>query len=125
MSIEISGADVIAAVCDRYGVSAAELADKTRSRPIARPRQVAMWLCRELTDMSLQQIGAALGGRDHSTILHGIGLIELLRKNDAAVKAEVDAIADRLRAHRRAAVAGLRADFEARNRQIAEETAEG
>ena len=57
------------AVADYYGIAAAELTAKRRSREVVIPRQVAMFLAREMTDLSLTQLGAAFQ-RDHSTILH-------------------------------------------------------
>ncbi len=55
---------------DYFGVSVSDLKGKKRTREIAHPRQVAMYLCRELTDASLPKIGQEFGGRDHTTVLH-------------------------------------------------------
>ena len=56
---------------------------KNRSSEIARPRQIAMYLCKNMTNSSLEMIGAILGGRDHSTIIHGIRKItEDYEKNE-------------------------------------------
>jgi chromosomal replication initiator protein len=59
-----------AAVCDAFRVSLADLKGDRRSQDIVYPRQVAMYLARELTDLSLPKIGAKFGGRDHSTVIH-------------------------------------------------------
>lgn len=69
-------------VADYYGIKVADLSSKKRTRVIARPRQVAMWLARELTDFSLPEIGAAFGGRDHSTVLYAHRTIVEMRSND-------------------------------------------
>ena len=62
--------DIIAATCQRYGLTTEELTSPSRSPRITWPRQVAMYLARELTGQSLPAIGRQLGGRDHSTVLH-------------------------------------------------------
>ena len=56
---------------------------KKRTRVIARPRQVAMFLAKDITPMSLPAIGEAFGGRDHTTVLHACRTIADLRRNDA------------------------------------------
>jgi len=66
-------------VADYYKVRVADLLSKRRSRSIARPRQVAMALAKELTTHSLPEIGDAFGGRDHTTVLHACGRIKDLR----------------------------------------------
>jgi chromosomal replication initiator protein len=58
---------------------------KRRSRSIARPRQVAMALARELTNHSLPEIGDAFGGRDHTTVLHACDRVKNLRESDRRV----------------------------------------
>lgn len=63
-------ADIAAATCQRYGLTIEELISPSRSPRITWPRQVAMYLARELTGQSLPAIGRQLGGRDHSTVLH-------------------------------------------------------
>ncbi len=64
------------AVCEQYGISMEELKSKKRNKEIAYPRQIAMYLCRQMTDESLSSIGAEFGGRDHTTVLHGCSKIE-------------------------------------------------
>lgn len=63
-------AEIKAAACQQFGVSAEELVSPTRTARLAWPRQVAMYLARELTQESLPAIGRAFGGRDHTTVLH-------------------------------------------------------
>ena len=69
-------------VADYYKVRVAELLSKRRSRSVARPRQVAMALAKELTSHSLPEIGDAFGGRDHTTVLHACKRIKELRDTD-------------------------------------------
>ena len=59
-------------VSDHFGISIADLKSNKRSADIANPRQIAMYLCKTMTSDSLDVIGQLLGGRDHSTIIHGI-----------------------------------------------------
>jgi chromosomal replication initiator protein len=61
---------VIAVAADYYDITADEIRSSNRSRPLVNARQMAMYLCRELTDLSLPEIGRRFGGRDHSTVLH-------------------------------------------------------
>jgi chromosomal replication initiator protein len=73
------------------GVPAAELAGKRRDRDVVLPRQVAMYLMREETGVSLSDIGALLGGRDHSTVLHGCEKIAQALPHDGPVRRLVEA----------------------------------
>ena len=57
--------------------SSDQMISKNRSSEIARPRQIAMYLCKNMTDAPLETIGSLLGGRDHSTIIHGVKKISL------------------------------------------------
>ena len=81
--------EVIEAVCSYYSVTYAELSSANRSRSITYPRQIAMYLARTETDVSLPQIGAALGGRDHTTVMHGHNKIERLLERDNDVRRDV------------------------------------
>jgi chromosomal replication initiator protein len=72
-------------VADYYKLRVADLLSKRRSRSIARPRQVAMTLAKELTNHSLPEIGDAFGGRDHTTVLHGCRRIASLRETEKRV----------------------------------------
>lgn len=73
-----------------YKLELRELHSPRRARQIARPRQVAMFLARELTSRSLPDIGRRFGGRDHTTVLHACRRIEELRKTDPVLQQEVD-----------------------------------
>lgn len=72
-------------VADYYKLKVAEMYSKKRSRAIARPRQVAMALAKELTSLSLPDIGEAFGGRDHTTVLHACKKIKELRESDSEI----------------------------------------
>jgi len=73
-------------VADYYKIKVADLLSKRRSRSVARPRQVAMSLAKELTNHSLPEIGDAFGGRDHTTVLHGCRKIKELRESDTDIR---------------------------------------
>lgn len=85
----ISITEIIDAVTDYYDVRLADLQSKKRSQSIALPRQVCMYLARNLTKHSLEEIGGHLGGRDHSTVLHAYSKIEQLRQDDAQTRSEI------------------------------------
>ena len=70
-------------VAEYYKIRVADLLSKRRSRSVARPRQMAMALAKELTNHSLPEIGDAFGGRDHTTVLHACRQIAELRQGDA------------------------------------------
>ena len=70
-------------VADYYKIKVAELFSKKRTRAIARPRQLAMWLCREVTSHSYPEIGDAFGGRDHTTVIHAVKTIDSLRLKES------------------------------------------
>ena len=72
--------------CEYYKIRMAELLSKRRHRSIARPRQMAMALCKELTQHSLPEIGDAFGGRDHTTVLHACRKIEELCETDGRLR---------------------------------------
>ena len=72
-------------VAEYFKIRVAELLSKRRSRSIARPRQIAMALAKELTNHSLPEIGDAFGGRDHTTVLHGCRRISALRETEKRV----------------------------------------
>ena len=72
-------------VAEYYKIRVADLLSKRRNRSIARPRQLAMALCKELTNHSLPEIGDAFGGRDHTTVLHACRKINELRDEDSRI----------------------------------------
>jgi chromosomal replication initiator protein len=79
-------------VSDFFGVNLADLKAKTRTRAIAFPRQVAMYLSRQLTNSSLLEIGRAFGGKDHTTVLHGVEKIHRLQQEDPKLRKRIDTL---------------------------------
>ena len=79
---EITPQLVIEIVAEHFNISTDQMISKNRSSEIAKPRQIAMYLCKNMTSAQLETIGALLGGRDHSTIIHGIKKITEEYKND-------------------------------------------
>ena len=75
--------EIIKKTCDYYKVRPADLMSPNRARNIVRPRQMAMYLCKKYTTRSLPEIGRKFGGRDHTTILHGVRKIEELMSTDS------------------------------------------
>jgi chromosomal replication initiator protein len=73
-----------------YKMRLSDLHSKRRNRQITRPRQIAMALAKELTNLSLPDIGDAFGGRDHTTVLHACRKVDELLKNDAKTKEDYD-----------------------------------
>lgn len=73
-------------VAEYYKIKVADLLSKRRNRSVARPRQIAMALAKELTNHSLPEIGDAFGGRDHTTVLHACRMIAELRQSDADIE---------------------------------------
>jgi len=69
-------------VCEEFGLTLNDMVSKRRAQVVARPRQVAMSLCKSLTRKSLPEIGRKFGGRDHTTVLHAIKRIKQLRAED-------------------------------------------
>ncbi len=80
-----------------YGVSESDLIGPSRKQPLARSRQIAMYLCRELTDLSLPKIGAQFGGRDHTTVIHAVEKVKSLMQSDKQVYDEVTDLSHQLR----------------------------
>ena len=76
-------------VSDHYRIRQAEMSSARRAREVARPRQVAMYLAKQLTPRSLPEIGRRFGGRDHTTVIHAVKQIEKLRQTDAELDADV------------------------------------
>ena len=76
-------------VADHFRIKQAEMSSARRAREVARPRQVAMYLAKQLTPRSLPEIGRRFGGRDHTTVIHAVRQIEKLRQTDAELDADV------------------------------------
>ncbi|MFV0278260.1 MAG: helix-turn-helix domain-containing protein, partial [Parahaliea sp.] len=73
-------------VAEYYKIKVADLMSRRRSRSVARPRQVAMTLAKELTNHSLPEIGDGFGGRDHTTVLHACRKIKELRETNSDIR---------------------------------------
>ncbi|MDD3370495.1 MAG: chromosomal replication initiator protein DnaA [Alphaproteobacteria bacterium] len=84
-------------VAEHYNVRVADMHSARRSRAVARPRQVAMYLAKQLTPRSLPEIGRKFGGRDHTTVIHAVRKIEELSAYDASFKEDVELLLRLLR----------------------------
>jgi chromosomal replication initiator protein len=87
-------------VCRYFGISKGDLVGSSRTKPFAYPRQIAMYLCRELTDESLPKIGRAFGGRDHSTVMHATAKISNLINSDRDVFNQIHEITYHIKSKR-------------------------
>lgn len=88
---------IISTVSRFYEIPQSEMTGSSRRQPLARQRQVAMYVCREHTGLSLPKIGAAFGGRDHTTVMHAVNKITGLIQTDKTIFDEVSAITQELR----------------------------
>ncbi|MBN2584805.1 MAG: chromosomal replication initiator protein DnaA [Planctomycetes bacterium] len=89
---EVTVPEIIAAVVKRFSIRVADLQSKRRNKSISTPRQIAMYLARRMTKLSLEEIGGYFGGRDHTTVLHADRKIEELLPNDPDLKAMLDSL---------------------------------
>ena len=87
--IDISCESIKKAVCKKYNIKIADIESKKRNREFSHPRQIAMYLCRELTDLSLPKIGESFGGRDHTTVLHACDKIGKQVKLDPTLSEDI------------------------------------
>ena len=94
---QVSVENIQRIVAEYYKIKVSEMYSKKRSRMVARPRQVAMALAKELTHLSLPDIGDAFGGRDHTTVLHACRRIAELRASNAEITRDFDALLQTLR----------------------------
>jgi chromosomal replication initiator protein len=83
---QVSIENIQKTVADYYKIKVADMYSKKRVRNLARPRQMAMYLARELTDLSYPEIGLSFGGRDHTTVLHACAKIEELKAQDLTLR---------------------------------------
>jgi chromosomal replication initiator protein len=89
--------DIQKATAEHYAMKQADLISERRNRAIARPRQAAMWLAKQLTTRSLPDIGRRFGGRDHTTVLHAVRRIEALKVDDAQLARDLETLTRKLR----------------------------
>jgi hypothetical protein len=92
----LSVRDIQKAVCKYYGVKLEEMLSQRRTADIVLPRQVAMFLCKELTSRSLPELGRRFGGRDHTTVLHGVRKIPRIAYDDASLAQDLVIIREKL-----------------------------
>ncbi len=85
-------------VADYFKIKVSDLFSKKRTRVIVRPRQIAMWLAKQLTSLSYPSIGSAFGGRDHTTVLHAVRTIDELRNRDNELNHDVHVLLQVLKA---------------------------
>ncbi|MHC4194732.1 MAG: helix-turn-helix domain-containing protein, partial [Planctomycetota bacterium] len=86
----ISITDIIDVVTNHFDVRLADLQSKKRSQSITEPRQICMYLARNLTKHSLEEIGGHLGGRDHTTVMHACSKITHAKKSDVKMEAVLE-----------------------------------
>jgi chromosomal replication initiator protein len=84
------------AVAERFQIKQAQLKEKSNTKRVVYPRQVAMYLVKELTDASLPEIGRAFGGKHHTTVIHSIHKIEQKRHNDPELNRLIHSLMDSL-----------------------------
>jgi len=89
--------DIQKAVAEHYSLRQADLLSERRNRAIARPRQAAMWLAKQLTTRSLPDIGRRFGGRDHTTVIHAVRRIEELKAADPVLTQDLETLTRKLR----------------------------
>lgn len=82
---------------EHFGLRQADLVSERRTRSVARPRQAAMWIAKQITTRSLPDIGRRFGGRDHTTVLHAVRRIEQLRADDPQLARDLEAVMRKLR----------------------------
>ena len=88
---------ILRATAEAYGLSVAELVGPSRKQPLAQCRQVAMYLCRELTSLSLPRIGEVFGGRDHTTVMYAIDRVKKIMETEREVYDRVQELSSNLR----------------------------
>jgi chromosomal replication initiator protein len=87
---KISVEEIQRRVAEHYNIRLSDMIGPKRVRTFARPRQVAMFLCKQLTSRSLPEIGRRFGGRDHTTVMHGVKRIEELRSSDGQIAEDLE-----------------------------------
>jgi chromosomal replication initiator protein len=87
---KISVEEIQRRVAEHYNIRLSDMIGPKRLRNFARPRQVAMFLCKQLTSRSLPEIGRRFGGRDHTTVMHGVRRIEELRSSDGQIAEDLE-----------------------------------
>ena len=83
---------IITTVAEHFGITNLEIASQKKNKEIVFPRQLAMYLCRTMTDVPLKTIGEYLGGRDHTTIMHGIDKISTELRTNEQLKSTIETL---------------------------------
>lgn len=98
---EITSSLIMAQTAEYFNITLEDLCSKSRTRTLVTARQIAMYLCRELTDMSLPKIGQELGGRDHTTVIHADRKIRELMAERRAIYNQVTELTNRIKHHQK------------------------
>jgi chromosomal replication initiator protein len=93
----LDAADIIEEVAEYFRLSSDDLLSRSRKKAVAEARQIAMYLCRELTEESYAHIGSRFGGRDHSTVIHAYRKIDEAMESDAGLRDDISSLESRLR----------------------------
>ncbi|MCP9448570.1 MAG: chromosomal replication initiator protein DnaA [Nitrospira sp.] len=88
--------DIQEAVCAQFRIKITELKSRRRSKTLVHPRQIAMYLCRELTDASYPEIGRHFGGKDHTTIMHACRQVAKAKETDEALRNAIEALKEQI-----------------------------
>lgn len=88
--------DIQEAVCTQFHVKMAELKSRRRSKTLVHPRQIAMYLCRELTDASYPEIGRQFGGKDHTTIIHACRQVAKAKETDTMLQTTIETLKEQI-----------------------------
>lgn len=94
---EITSTAIMSATADYFGLTVEDLCGSSRGRQLVTARQIAMYLCRELTDLSLPKIGALFGGRDHTTVMHADRKIRNLMAERRSIYNQVTELTNRIK----------------------------
>ena len=84
--------DIQEVVANRFHIKVSDLKSKRRTKTLVHPRQIAMYLCRELTDASFPEIGRDFGGKDHTTIIHACKQVQKSLETNASLQTMIDGI---------------------------------
>jgi chromosomal replication initiator protein len=98
---EVTAAAIMAQTADYFGLTIEDLSGTSRSRVLVTARQIAMYLCRELTDLSLPKIGQAFGGRDHTTVMHATRKVRELMAERRSIYNQVTELTNRIKQQHR------------------------
>lgn len=89
---EVTAQLIVEVVSEHFGITVDQIMSKSRSNDVAKPRQITMYLCKQMTDLPLDSIGQLLGGRDHSTVIHGVKKVTDEISSDKNFKQTVETI---------------------------------